>query len=309
MRVFLTGATGYIGGAVLEALRRHDHDVVALVRAPEKAKALAERGCATIILGDMCEPHTWQAEAARSDAIVHAAQLRFGRRIDGGWVRRATVADRTVSRALLDAAESGGRCRAFVFTSGVSAFGDHGVHWIDEAVTGAPSEIGKYHLDGERFVLDGLSRKIPVVVLRPGLPYAAAGGTFANFFLANAVKRRFEIVGDGTNFFPCEHLDDLAEAYALAVERPPTGETIALVDDEPLTMNDFGDLLLSHFGGGKVRRAPGWFVGLFAGGPLARMLGESYRVKNTKAKTLLGWRPRYATIRDGLPTVVAQYRR
>lgn len=147
-----------------------------------------------------------------------------------------------------------------------------------------------------------------VVVLRPGLPYAAAG-TFASFFLAGAARGKFQHVGTGENFFPCEHLDDLALAYALAVEKPPAGQVIAVVDDDPPRLKELGRTLLDHLGGGRLSAAPVWLAGLLAGRPLAEMLADSYRVRNDRAKALLGWRPRFATLREGLPAVVEEYRR
>lgn len=307
MRIFLTGATGYVGGAVLESLQARGHTLVALVRSEQAAARLRDAGTQALV-GDMCVPGTWADEVGRCDAVVHAAQLRFGRRVGLRWVREAVQADRTCVETLLAGAKRGGRCRAFIYTSGVSAFGDHGDEWIDEATPCTPSALGRFHLEGEQLARTGTALGVPTVVLRPGLPYAPSG-TFAAFFLSQAAGGKFGVVGQGNNYMPCEHLDDLAEAYALAVEAPPAGEVISIVDDEPITFRALGELLLQHLGGGGVRGAPQWLVTLFAGRALGPMLGESYRVRNAKAKALLGWRPRHASIREGLPDVVARYRR
>ena len=70
MQVFLTGATGYIGSAVLESFLRAGHDVTALVRDPEKAESIARRGVHPVI-GDLDKPSSYASEAERSDVIVH----------------------------------------------------------------------------------------------------------------------------------------------------------------------------------------------------------------------------------------------
>src|SRR3982074_127674 len=79
MRIFLTGATGYIGAAVLDALVRGGHDVTALVRNNEKARSVAKRGAHTVI-GNLAEPPALRAAADAQDGYVHAAfDTRSGR--------------------------------------------------------------------------------------------------------------------------------------------------------------------------------------------------------------------------------------
>src|SRR5216684_4758063 len=79
MRIFLTGATGYIGGAVLDALVRGGHDVTALVRDNEKAARVAKRGAHPVI-GNLAEPESFRAAADAQDGYVHAAyDTRSGR--------------------------------------------------------------------------------------------------------------------------------------------------------------------------------------------------------------------------------------
>ena len=305
MRVFLTGATGYIGGAVLSALRRHGHEVVALVRTPKKADALRASN-AMAVLGDMTSPDGWIAAAAQCDAIIHTAQIRLEKRLGNSWVRKAKNADAIAIRGLQSAAVNGGRCKTFIYTSGVSVFGDHGSRPINEDAIGKPGAIGRYHLAGERLALEGATPDLATIVLRPGIPYSTEGN-FAEYFLAPAATGTFSLVGDGDNYFPGQHLDDLAEAYALTLERRPAGEVLAVVDDEPMRMREIARLLLDQFGGGKLRPAPPWLVGLIAGRPLAQMMSESYRVDNARAKAALRWQPRYPSLREALPSIVSKF--
>ena len=71
MRVFVTGATGYVGTAVVDALQRASHDVVALVRHQEKARRLADRGIDTAV-GTLGNPNTWRQQASTCDGFIHA---------------------------------------------------------------------------------------------------------------------------------------------------------------------------------------------------------------------------------------------
>src|SRR5580765_3078404 len=72
MRIFLTGATGYIGAAVLDALVRGGHDVTALVRDNEKARRVAKRGAHPVI-GNLADPESFRGSADGQDGYVHAA--------------------------------------------------------------------------------------------------------------------------------------------------------------------------------------------------------------------------------------------
>ena len=102
MRIFLTGATGYIGAAVLDALVRGGHDVTALVRNTEKARRVAKRGGHPVI-GDLADPESYRAAAAAQDGYIHAA-------FDARPERTATI-DRLVVDTILEAA----RLEGFAF--------------------------------------------------------------------------------------------------------------------------------------------------------------------------------------------------
>src|SRR5439155_5854172 len=117
MRIFLTGATGYIGAAVLDALVRGGHDVTALVRNNEKARRVAKRGGHPVI-GDLADPESYRAAADAQDGYVHAA-------FDARPERTAAI-DRLVVDTILEAARrprtagSNAPARRFViYTSGV----------------------------------------------------------------------------------------------------------------------------------------------------------------------------------------------
>src|SRR5215510_4029837 len=111
-RSFLTGATGYIGSAVLDALLRYGHDVTALVRHPEKAERVTQRG-AKAIVGDLSRPVSYEAVAESCETIVHTA---FDRTKQGSEVdRRAIDTLAGVGNRRADA----GLPAAFVYTSGI----------------------------------------------------------------------------------------------------------------------------------------------------------------------------------------------
>src|SRR5215510_3354245 len=111
MRIFLTGATGYVGAAVLDALLRGAHDVTALVRDPEKAERVARRGVQPII-GELSKAASYAAAAESADAVVHTAFEHS---------KHGPAVDRQAIDTLLGAASrraASGRPATMVYTSG-----------------------------------------------------------------------------------------------------------------------------------------------------------------------------------------------
>ena len=120
MRFFLTGATGYIGSAVLEAGLRAGHQVTALVRDPEKAEHVSARG-GTAVIGELSKPASYAAAAEQADALIHTAfeTSKRGQSVD----RQSIDTLMAVAARRADA----GRPACVVYTSGTWVLGDtHG---------------------------------------------------------------------------------------------------------------------------------------------------------------------------------------
>ena len=129
MNVFVTGATGYIGGAVAAAFRRAGHRVFGLVRSSEKARSLAREEIVPV-LGDLAAPESFLAVARGCDILVHCARDRSG----------DTVArDRAAIDSLLAAARDANAPRALLYTSGVWIYGDTGGRTVDQQLVPSPT--------------------------------------------------------------------------------------------------------------------------------------------------------------------------
>src|SRR5688572_24805185 len=147
MRIFLTGATGYIGSAVMDALLRSGHEVTALVRDPEKAERVSRRNVQPLI-GDLGRPASYVAAAEAADGIVHTA-------LDSSKSRQKV--DRQAIDSLLAAAgrrAAAGRAASLVYTSAIWVLGDtQGRATEDSPVN--PTPLVSWRPDHERLVLDG----------------------------------------------------------------------------------------------------------------------------------------------------------
>lgn len=302
MRVLVTGATGFVGSAVVRRLRAADHEVIGLVRDPARATAVAATG-ATLRQGDMRDPATYVPVVREVDAVVHTAMLAVPGRLNRRRSEQLFDADAVMTRALADICVEHGR--RLVYTGGCFDWGDHGEEWIDESTPLTPSPLGVGHA---RMALE-LERRhrddgLDVVRLSPGFVYGP-GGLFASAFVEQAEKGRLRCIGSGHNWWSCIHVDDLADAFAATLERAPSGAAYAVVDDEPLRLRELTDLVTDAMGGKRVGTVPPRLIGLLIGGTLVASLTTSFRIRGTRIREELGWTPQRLRFRDHVEETVA----
>jgi nucleoside-diphosphate-sugar epimerase len=220
MRIFLTGATGYIGAAVLDALVRGGHDVTALVRNKEKARGVAKRGGHPAI-GDLADPESYRAAAEAQDGYVHAAfDARSG---------RGAAIDRLVIDTILEAARrprtagATAPARRFViYTSGVWVLGSTPDPATEDAPIN-PVQHVSWRPDHEQMIASANSDHLRTVIVRPGVVYGGGVGIVGDLF-KSASNGLVRVVGDGNNHWPLVYDRDLADLYAkLAVREDAAG--------------------------------------------------------------------------------------
>lgn len=208
MRVFVTGATGYVGSAVAHALQAAGHDVLGLARSDEAAGKLEAAGCA-VLRGSLADADVLARGAREADAVIHAAAT--------GAADQAEVDTATV-HALLDALDGSGK--PFIYTSGLWVLGPTDEAVADEDAPVNPAAIVAWRAEVERTTVDAAARGIRSVVLRPGVVYGRGGGTPGGFVASGRKKGVVRYVGDGAQRWPFVHVDDLAELYVLALDAP-----------------------------------------------------------------------------------------
>jgi nucleoside-diphosphate-sugar epimerase len=301
MKVFVTGATGFVGQAVVRALREKNHEVVGLVRDATRGQGLEQLGV-TLVVGDMLKPATYEGVVPTVDAVIHTAQYGIQGRFTRKKFKQIEQADmlmtRTLSRACL------AHNKRLLYTSGVFNYGDHGDEWITEQTPLHPSPLGEAHTKVvEELLALFREQHLRVIILSPGFVYGP-GGLFKQSFYDTLQKGQLRIFGKGQNYWSVIHVDDLAAAYALAVESEAYGETYNIVDDQPLRLYDLVNTFTDAMGKKRVGSMAPWLLKLIIGGPLVDSLITSFRISNEKARRELGWQPRYPTFKDGLPEVL-----
>jgi nucleoside-diphosphate-sugar epimerase len=203
MRIFLTGATGYIGSAVMDALLRSGHEVTALVRDPEKAERVSGRGVHPII-GELSRPASYAAAAEAADSIVHAALESS--------VRKQKVDRQAIDTLVAAAARRAGAGlpACIVYTSGTWVLGE--AYDATEQTPVNPIPLVAWRPEHEQLVLDAARDGVRTVVIRPGVVYGGARGIVGDL-LKDAANGLVRVVGTGQNHWACIYDRDLADLY------------------------------------------------------------------------------------------------
>ncbi len=234
MRIFLTGGTGYIGAAVLDALVRGGHDVTALVRTKDKARSVARRGAHPVV-GNLDEPESFRAAADAQDGYVHAAyDSRSGR---GPDIERAAL--ETIIAAAKRPRTAGANVpatRFLIYTSGVWILGRTPEPASEDAPIN-PIQTALFRPAHEKLVLDAAGDRLRTIVVRPGLVYGGGDGIVGDIFKA-AANGLVRVIGDGNNHWPLVYDRDLADLYAHIAAHPDAAGIYHANDEGDERVND-----------------------------------------------------------------------
>ena len=234
MRIFLTGATGYVGGAVLDALVRGGHVVTALVRDNEKAARVAARGARPVI-GNLGEPDSYRAAADAQDGYVHTAFDAVSGRgpaIDALALQTLIAAAKRPRTAGSTAPPT----RFLIYTSGVWVLGQTPEPATEEAPVN-PISLVAWRPDLEEVVLAAGNDSLRTVVVRPGVVYGRREGIVGELFKA-ATNGLVRVVGDGNNHWPLVYDRDLADLYLKLAGRADAGGVYHANDEGDERVND-----------------------------------------------------------------------
>ena len=290
MEVFLTGATGYIGTSVAEALQKAGHKVTGLARTPEKAKQIEARGVRAC-LGDLLKPETVAAPALSAEGVIHTANTNDA---------NSAQADAAAVRAILKSLEGSGK--PFVYTSGVWVLGSTGSKVADERTPLNPTPLVAHRPAVEQEVLGYKDRGVRAIVIRPALVYGR-GGSIPKMVAQSARETgAARYVGDGENRWPFVDVDDLAQLYVLALEKAPPGSLYHAAHGPSYRVREVAEAASIGAGAkGKIQATP-LDEARKTMHAFADALVLDQQVSGEKAKKELGWSPRAGSVLDDLKT-------
>ena len=300
MRVFLTGGTGYIGSAVLDALLRGGHRVTALVRDPEKASRLAARGVTTVT-GELGTPKTFARILAETDAAVHTAFESSPR-----GVEKDRAAIETLLESMKSAKTATGAPPTFVYTSGIWVLGNT-TRPADEETPIDPVEHVNWRPAHEQMVLDAGTNGVRTIVVRPGIVYGGARGIVSDI-LKDALNGMMRVIGTGKNRWPTVYARDLGDLYARLLEAPEASGVYHANDETDERVNDIVEAIAEHLTQRPDIRHMPMPEARRKLGTYADALALDQRVRSPRAKAL-GWAPTLSSITANVPRLFEEFRR
>ncbi|HET6470656.1 MAG TPA: SDR family oxidoreductase [Pseudomonadales bacterium] len=290
MRVFLTGATGFIGSIVVEELRAAGHRVVGLARSDAAAQTLASRGV-DVQRGDVADPARLAEAARASDGVIHCA---FGHDFSK-YVEMGEADLRAVS-ALADALAGTGK--PLIVTSGMTA-GTYG-RASTEADPAQTEGVLGVRGRPEQLALDASVRNVRSAVVRlPPSVHDVGQQGIVSMLVATAQQTHVSAyVGDGLNRWPAVHRRDAAHLFRLALERAEPGERLHAVGEEGVTLRSIAEAIGAKLGVPTRSVDPaasadhfGWF---------AAMASSDMPASSAATQRRIGWRPTQPGLLNGL---------
>jgi nucleoside-diphosphate-sugar epimerase len=294
MRVFVTGATGFVGSAVVRELVAAGHQVSGLARSPANKATLAALGAASHE-GNLDDLESLRAGASAADGVIHC-----GYNHDFTNYAGAAQTDRSAIEAMVEALAGSGK--PLVITSGTAALRPGRLS--TEADLGDASSPGAMRLQAEAIAVAGAQRGVRTAVIRLSPSTHGAGDHgFVPMLIEGARKAgAVAYVGDGANRWPAVHRLDAARLYRLVLERAAPGTRWHAVAEEGIAVREIAGAIARGLGlptqsiTAEEAGARLGFVGFF--------LGVDTPASSAHTRATFAWTPQHPGL---LPDIAAHY--
>ena len=273
MKIFVTGASGFVGSAVVQELLRHGHQVLGLARSAANAAAIAAAG-AQVQRGSLDDFNSLASGAAAADGVIHTAFIH-----DFSNYAASVEADRRAIEILGNTLAGSGR--PLVVTSGTRSATAGG--FVTEDMPADPNFPRRSEASALPFV--GRDVRVAVVRLPPSVHGEGDHGFVPELIRIAREKGVSAYIGDGSNRWPAVHRLDAAQAFRLAVETAPAGTRVHAVAETGIPAKEIAAVIARRLGLPLESRPVehfGWLGPFFA---------LDLPTTSEQTQRLLGWHP------------------
>lgn len=283
MHVFLTGATGFLGSAIIPELLKAGHTVLGLARSDAGAEKLTKAG-ASVLRGTLDETSVLAQGAASSDGVIHAGFIH-----DFKDYAAACATDKAAIEALASALEGSGK--PLVITSGTLGMPQGRLAFEDDVIDSA---TGRVLSENTAIAFAERGVRVSVVRLPPSVHGEGDGGFVASMIKVAREKGFAAYVGNGLNVWSTVHRLDAAKLFRLALENGEAGSKFHGVAEEGVPLKDIAGVIGQHLNVPVVSKSPAEAGEIF--GFIGMVIPLDNPVSSEKTQTRLGWHPEQASL-------------
>ena len=314
MRVFVAGASGVVGRRLVPQLVSGGYEVVAMTRTEAGAARLRAAGARAVVADALDRDGVLRAvTGARPEVLIHQLTALTGVSSFKHFDREFAATNRLRTEGtdhLVEAALAAGARRIVAQSYGNWNYArtGTGLKTEQDALDPQPPANQVASMAALRYLEQKVLHTPGVegVALRYGNFYGPGTSFDPASELAALVRRgRLPIIGDGAGVWSFVHVDDAASAAVAALDHGGPG-IYNIADDRPAPVSEWLPELAAALGGRRPRRVPVWLGRLAAGEVGVSMMTKIRGTSNAKAKTQLGWAPRYANHRVGFRTALGE---
>ncbi|MCI0431217.1 MAG: NAD-dependent epimerase/dehydratase family protein [Rhodospirillales bacterium] len=274
----MLGGTGLIGSAIVRELARAKHDLIGLARSRASASRLKEFG-ASVLMGDIRHPERWVGDLPHVHAVVQVA---------ADFDDDMGAAETKLLDGLLPVLGAMSEKPRFVYTGGCWLYGATGSAVATEATPFNPLPAFSWMVPNLERVL--AASEVGGLVVHPAMVYTPEGGVLTSFIMG-AREGVVRVVGDEAVHWPVVHADDLAELYALVLERGIAGSMYNGAAVEGVAVGTLARAVARRYGGAECKLSVIGADEAAAEGEWARGYALDQRMSGDRARRELGWRP------------------
>ncbi len=277
MRIFVTGASGWIGSAVVPELLSAGHQVLGLARSDASAKAVADMG-AEVLRGDLNDTDVLRAGTLDSDAVIHLAFVVPS--VSEAATRTDATAIETFATGLA------GSGKPLVISGATLVIPGRPATERDELIAAGPIAARITNMQAALAAADRGVRSCLVMLPRSVHGQGERHGFIPQLIAAARAKGVSGYIGDGTSRWPAVHVKDAATLYLLAIEQAPAGAVLNAVGDEGVPVREIAEAIGRHLNLPARSLPAEEYAGM-----LVPLLSTDMPASSTITQELLGWQP------------------